>query len=342
MVAQIDREYMQHGWGRTLRRLASYALFEGRPLTTRGRWINPFVFGGLRLLAALPGKPHLTSPIFITGLGRSGTTILGLLLSLHRDVGFLNEPKAVWHVIDPRQDINGNYSHSGGRFRFDVSDVVPRARLRAHRAFGRYLALVGARRLVDKYPELIFRVDYLLGLFPDARIVFISRNGIDATQSINTWSKQHGAARAGHTEDWWGRDDIKWRYLCDQLLRADKRYATIRSFARPDLDNLHRAAIEWIVTTREGLLQSERHPEAVVHIAYEDLVVRPEQELNRLQEACGLAPDPVVTTYALQILRQNPPRSYPALDEPVRLLFEETMSRLGFNSGAPKPLQGAG
>ncbi len=102
MIAQIDREYLSYGFARTARRLASYGLYEGRPLTTKGRFINPLVFTWLNILAALPGEPVVRQPIFITGLGRSGTTILGILLSVHREVGYLNEPKALWHVIDPR------------------------------------------------------------------------------------------------------------------------------------------------------------------------------------------------------------------------------------------------
>ncbi len=90
MIAQIDREYLTYGLGRAARRIASYVLYEGRPLTAKGRFINPFVFAWLRMLATLPGTSKVYRPIFITGLGRSGTTILGILLSLHRDVGYVN------------------------------------------------------------------------------------------------------------------------------------------------------------------------------------------------------------------------------------------------------------
>ena len=33
MIAQIDREYLRHGVARTVRRIASYGLYEGRPFT---------------------------------------------------------------------------------------------------------------------------------------------------------------------------------------------------------------------------------------------------------------------------------------------------------------------
>ena len=84
MIAQIDREYLRHGVARTVRRIASYGLYERSLLTTKGRFINPVVFAWLNALATVPGLPKVCRPIFITGLGRSGTTILGILLSLHK------------------------------------------------------------------------------------------------------------------------------------------------------------------------------------------------------------------------------------------------------------------
>jgi len=94
MVAQLDKEYVELSKERALKRFLSYLFFEGRPHTTKGQWFNPVVFALLRLLAKLPGDKSLNKPVFITGLGRSGTTVLGLIMSVHKDLGYLNEPKA--------------------------------------------------------------------------------------------------------------------------------------------------------------------------------------------------------------------------------------------------------
>lgn len=330
MIAQIDREYLRYGAGRVLRRFASYGLYEGRPLTTKGRFINPFVFALLNTLAAIPGKPEVRKPVFITGLGRSGTTILGILLSLHREVGYLNEPKALWHVIDARQDINGNYSNDFARFRLDAGDATPEIKQRAQRLFARYLALTGARRVVDKYPELIFRVSYVLALFPDAKFIFITRSGADVVPSVVKWSERLGVQTSGHTDDWWGRDDIKWHYLREQMILGDAAYETIWPVVTPDLDHANRAALEWIVTMREGLTQSQRYPDAVVRIAYEDMLAKPVGELERLQRLCGLEPDPAVADYARKRLYDNPTKGWPKLHPAVDALFRATMRELGY------------
>ena len=330
MVAQIDGAYLRAGVGRAARRLASYALFEGRPITTRGRWANPLVFAWLRALAALPGRPAVKAPIFITGLGRSGTTILGLLLSLHREVGFLNEPKAIWSVIDPRHDVNGNYSRGGGVFRMPPAWVDERTRVRAARLYARYLRLVGARRVVDKYPELIFRVDYLLSLFPDARVVLITRNGIDACASIARWSREKGVDRDGGREDWWGREDCKWWRLWDELVVPDERLAALASRGTAGLDDVSRAAVEWVVTMREGMAQVARHPGRVYRVRYEDLVTDTARQLDALLAFCGLWRDPAVYAYATRRLYRLPRRPLPALVAGLDAVFQETMADLGY------------
>jgi hypothetical protein len=331
MVAQLDRDYVALGIGRAVRRLISYACFEGRPATTRGRWTNPAVFALLRALAALPGERAPDRPVFITGLGRSGTTILGMLLSVHRDVGFLNEPKAMWHVIDPRQDINGNYGGASPVYRLTERDADSGARARARRLMTRYLAAVRAPRVVDKYPELIFRIGYVRALFPDARFIFIHRNGVDACRSIVHWSRRLGREAGGVVEDWWGRDDCKWHTLWSQLVAGDPQYAEIAALGPETLDHANRAALEWVVTMREGLRQAAQHGDVMTKVRYEDLLTAPESTLNDLLRTCGLPPDPDVIRYAKGRLSEPPGSPEVAeLLPPVRRCFDQTMAEFGY------------
>ena len=172
MIAQLDKDYLKIAPLRIPVRLLSYALFEGRPLTTRGRWINPLVFAHLRLWMKLPPIKQVEQPIFIAGMGRSGTTVLGKTLSVHEDVGFLNEPKAVWHSFCPNEDVNGNYCRDDASFRLDENDLKEDTIQNAHRLFGAYLYWSCRSRLVDKNPEVIFRTSFVKNIFPDAKILF--------------------------------------------------------------------------------------------------------------------------------------------------------------------------
>ncbi len=177
MIAQLDPLYIQMRPWKLWSRLVSYCLFEGRPLTTRGRWVNPLVFSLFAIEKRLPQIKRVEKPVFILGTGRSGTTILGMVLSMHREVGFLNEPKALWHAIHPGEDLIGSYALGAANYRLAADEATPKRILYAHRLFGAYLATSLARRVVDKYPELIFRVPFVKAIFPDAKFLFLVRNG---------------------------------------------------------------------------------------------------------------------------------------------------------------------
>ena len=51
MIAQINPNYIKTRPMKALTRLMSYALFEGRPVTTKGRWINPLVLSLLKTVS---------------------------------------------------------------------------------------------------------------------------------------------------------------------------------------------------------------------------------------------------------------------------------------------------
>ncbi len=221
MIAQIDANYIRTRPFKLWSRFISYGLFEGRPLTTRGRWINPLVFALFALEKRMPRLRTVKKPVFIIGTGRSGTTILGIILSMHRDVGFLNEPKALWHAINPDEDLVGSYSRGPARYRLGAEDVTSEMISVAHRIYGAYLFSTLSSRVVDKYPELVFRVPFVRSLFPDARFLFLVRNGWDTCHSIDLWSKRLGSQDGDEKQDWWGADNRKWKLLVEQVAADD-------------------------------------------------------------------------------------------------------------------------
>ena len=123
MIAQIDWIMIRKRIWKIPGRIISWALIEGRPLTTKGRWINSLVFVGYRLAQYFPWPNRVRSPIYIIGTGRSGTTILGKLFAIHHETFFLNEPKALWHFAKGDEDIIGSYAEMPARLRLGVEDA---------------------------------------------------------------------------------------------------------------------------------------------------------------------------------------------------------------------------
>lgn len=330
MVAQLDKEYASLRPRKVLTRLISYALFEGRPVTTRGRWLNPLVFGILNQSKRLNLANRVNKPIFIVGTGRSGTTVLGMILSMHREVGFLNEPKALWHTLYPYEDISGSYSQGKASYRLDASQADPAVRRAAHRVFSFYLLVTGSKRLVDKYPELIFRASFVRALFPDAKFLFLVRSGWDTCRSIATWSERLGSRQHDETHDWWGVDGRKWKMLLEQIVAFDPVLGPHLEPLRQLDRHLDMAAVEWIVSMREGLKLLSEHPESVHSVRYEDLALRPVEILTDLLAFCELEPDGALYTYARNILHPSEPKPPFALNTLIRPAFEEMMDELGY------------
>jgi hypothetical protein len=330
MIAQLDSLYIRMRPHKAVSRLLSYALFEGRPLTTKGRWINPLVFALFALEKRFPPLKSVKRPIFIVGTGRSGTTILGLVLSIHQDVGFLNEPKALWHAIYPNEDLIGSYSCGCAHYRLSAEDVTDEICRSAHQLFAAYLTAVGSKRVVDKYPELIFRTSFVRAIFPDAGFIFLVRNGWDTCASIQGWSKRLGIQTNDEIHDWWGVNHRKWHLLVNQLVATHPDFKGIVEEVRNFECQTDRAAVEWIVTMREGLRLKQEWSDSVHLLHYEELTSHPDKSLEKVLGFCQLPTDKAVFDYAHQILFPVPPHNRFDLHPTIRPLFEETMTALGY------------
>jgi hypothetical protein len=291
VVAQIDREYRQVvGLGATWRRLASYALFEGRPATTRGQWFNPVVRANLRVGERL-GRATVDRPVFVLGVGRSGTTHLGKLLSAHPEAAWLNEPKLLWSGLLADEDVSGFYQPHG-RFALGAEDATDEVRARAHKVLSFYLRSVGASRVVDKYPEMTYRVPFLRALFPDAVLIAIVRRPEDFVNSVGDWNEAHG----DHVEDWWGVRGQKWRLMQEQLVPLSSAVVQAHALAgdRP-LHAREMAATEWALGM-EALAAARSELDAVVR--YEDLAREPVAVMRDLMSVAELPESPRVLELA--------------------------------------------
>jgi hypothetical protein len=298
MVAQLDRTFLRIAPGRAASRLVGYSLFEGRPATTRGRWWNPVVFGNLRL-AARRADTRVDRPVFIVGMGRSGTTLLGRILAAHPSVGFLNEPKALWHVIRDDEDIIGSYdAQRAGRLYLGAADADENVRRRGRALFAWYLRASRSQRVLDKYPELVFRHSFVRAIFPDARFIIAVRSPWSTLKSVVGWSNSYADGSA----DWWGVRDQKWDVLWRQgvLERAGNCDLAALDLANEG-DHHTRAALEWVIAMREAVSLASVDRRACV-VRYEDLLQNPREVVGRTLSFCELATSPRTESYASTIV----------------------------------------
>ncbi|WP_461516535.1 sulfotransferase family protein [Porticoccus sp.] len=329
MVAQIDNKFIKLSIKKSYARFLSYVLYEGRPLTTRGRWINALVFFLYRLQLFSPFVRKVTEPIFILGTGRSGTTILGVTLAMHPAVGFLNEPKALWSYLHSYEDLIGSYNLNAARYRLGSSDIDQEMVRKAHRILGSYLVCSLSERVVDKYPELIFRFDFVRAIFPDAKFLFLYRDGVDTCHSIKKWSDRSGVIVDEESHDWWGLNNRKWDFLCEQVVSADPVIGEHVDKIRRYSNHEHMAAVEWIVTMKEGLHLVAEHPDVVLPVKYEDYVESPDYR-RRILEFCALAMDEKYNEYCSMVLSRPIAKSKITLPVEIEGEFNRIMGLLGY------------
>ena len=185
--------------------------------------------------------------------------------------------------------------------------------------------------MVGKYPEMIFRVRFLRAIYPDAKIIFLMRNGWDTVYSIARYAYEHSLPHVKGRADWWGIGGRKWQLLIAQVLSTENDLSAIRSVADGLERHEDKAAVEWILTMREGLCLVESFPGQIYMIRYEDLVASPKHTLHELLEFCELNKDDDMITYATKVLKPVPARKSHDLHPNIYSAFIETMRRAGYS-----------
>lgn len=333
MIAQLNKDYISAKPYKVFPRLLSYFFYEGRPATTKGRWFNPVTFMSLRSASNSKQIPASESPIFITGTGRSGSTILGLVLSMHHDAGFLNEPKALWYHVNHNDDLIGSYSNGPANYIMNASNANQKIACSVKSIYSSYLKISGSARIVDKFPEMIFRIDYLNQLFENPKYIFLYRNAMETIASTAMWSNTHRDEQKH--EDWWGVNNRKWNLLVEQVVPNDDYLSHLKDTIAAFTNQADKAAVEWIVTMNQGLKMAVAYPDRVLPLNYEDLCVKKEEVLKKICDFTGLSPDGDFFKFGNRIIREsnviNHIKLHPALLEPIAQLS----AKLGYKHHSP-------
>ncbi|MFB6352396.1 MAG: sulfotransferase [Bradymonadaceae bacterium] len=245
------------------------------------------------------------TPIIITGMHRSGTSLLTRMLEhLGLFVGARTEThREATFFLDLNRWL---LQQAGGRWDYpdpidDLLDHKPARRrsieyLRAHCDSLRRIEYVGLDRFLDETPAWTFdgpwgwkdpRNTYTLPiwleLFPEARVLYIERNGIDVADSLYRRNESSSA---------------KWRMLHDTIhdsllepiywfwRRGDHGFETSQRCAR------RTACLGlWRQYVDRGRSHVAALGDRAAAVEYEELLRAPAKHLPRLAEFCGLAVD---------------------------------------------------
>ncbi len=206
---------------------------------------------------------------------------------------------------------------------------------RARRIFGNYLMLTGSRRLLDKNPEIVYRIPFVRAIFPDARFIFLVRDAWDTIHSIVQWSHQHGLTSHEERHDWWGVNNRKWDIMVRELVPQEP---LLNKFAG-SISKLHchagMAAVEWVLAMQSGIAALQNYSQAVTVIHYENLTENPVDTLRELLAFCDLSEDRVFLNYAQKILTPNQKKKPVLLPDFLEQAVATTMKKLGYRDRTP-------
>jgi hypothetical protein len=258
------------------------------------------------------GAAKLDRPMFIIGCGRSGTTIFARSLGQHEAVAYLNEPRLLWKAAFPRSDISSRFARRlEGSLLLGEADWHPANAELLRFFFARELQRKRKARLCEKTPGNEFRLELMRRIFPNARYLWIIRQGHQVARSI-----QKLADRATGDFGWYGFKDYKWRQL-EKVCREAAGHRELPSLCR---DNFDRGLLEWRVSVDVAAAFFGRHPELpVLQIRFEDLTADPIGTLQSVGEFAELTYSPRLLHWAAENIRKThltrpSPEGEPATD----------------------------
>jgi len=167
-------------------------------------------------------KNYEFSPVFIIGCGRSGTTILGNTLSKHSKLKYLNERRDLWHKSYPEFDI-WNKNTQNSKLYADEKDVILKQNNLLHHLLFREQVSGNAKILLEKLPINNFRLKFLEKSFPNAKYIYLTRNGLEVSESIEksiqkgNWFRSHDLLKSYNIENSDQNKGIwEWKLSIDQ------------------------------------------------------------------------------------------------------------------------------
>jgi hypothetical protein len=266
---------------------------------------------------------------FLTGCGRSGTTILGKVLARHPDIAYVNDRFSLWIEPFPFADVWGLApapANHEPRIALDESDAASAgddARARFLGSLDR--ARAGRRVLVEKVAINNFRLPFLAAIVSQARFINIVRHGVEVARSI---------ARAAQAGRWYGRDDAKW------LAIEHHARAVGAGHLLPHCSTDYaRGLLEWRLSVEAAERFHASRPEVPwLALRYEQLLSDPVGTARAMALFLGLPPSPPMERFAVATIRRQNPAAHEAEVPPeTQLIAGDLLERLGYSTPAGTP-----
>jgi protein-tyrosine sulfotransferase len=194
----------------------------------RIRWLcRLIVKGRTSVRLATPELPKLSCiPIFLTGVFRSGTTLVRNIIDSHSKICCPPET----NFLRPMADIVNVFENIEAlrALGFDEAHVIAKIREFAAYFLENYAKSTGKPRWADKTPGYTMYLDFLDKLFPEALYVMIYRHPLDTAHSISrggTHFPPYAKPFADDTGDPRIAAANYWRVCCEKMMDFHESHA---------------------------------------------------------------------------------------------------------------------
>ena len=205
-------------------------------------------------------------PIFLGGAGRSGTTLLRVILDTHPSIACGPELKVTPIVCRYWYDFQTAYSPVLREYLLNSTDVDMIFGQVILNLMEKYRRQSGKPRVAEKSPNNVFFFEHLHYMFPDSPLIQVIRDGRDVVCSLLT---------------------MNWM---DPKTRQPLAYTR----------DARKAAEYWVSAIRAGRMAAQARPTLArryMEVRYEDLVTQPVPVLQRLFAFIDEPWDPAVLNY---------------------------------------------
>jgi len=236
-----------------------------------------------------------TAPIVIGGCGRSGTTLLRVILDSHPHI--CCGPESNLFLVGKTHRL----SLEEIAFKFDLS-VARIVELKQSsgslaefidRFFNAYAAARGKPRWAEKTPKNVTVLDFIIAHFPQAKFLHVIRDGRDVACSL--------------------RNHPRHQVVDGRLVALDTR------------NPWEQGVLRWVTDVRAGL--AHRSDPRYWQIRYEDLVAKPEPTLRALFEFLGEPWDERVLNFHADHGSSRDVRKFPQNPEATRPLYSDAVGK---------------
>ena len=227
---------------------------------------------------------YTLAPVFIIGCGRSGTTILGKTLSNHPKIKYLNEKRDLWHKSYPEFNIwSGDVLNS--KLYANEKDYDKEKSSELRNLFFREQVLGNASILLEKLPINNFRLKFLQKCFPKAKYIYLSRNGLEVSRSIEKKIQKNN-------------------WYIGSKLKLLKKYSGVEIDTQTDQ---LKGMWEWKLSMNEShLFFQQLNRDKFIHLSYQDFIENTKDSLKKIFEFLQLETnDKFLEIISQNIKRQN-------------------------------------